>query len=235
MSAAEFDRRWRAADRWMAVVVPGSADCEERGGRYRPASRAAASHHHRLRSTGGRRRAPCAGQRPRRRRAGAERARLDVRPPCASWRASGCCRRRWPEAADLASAAVEADRADTYAWKVLATSRFVQNDRLGALEAWNQVGEPRVDLVRFDGLTRTRHRAVEQLVHAPAGELLSPGDFVRAATATRRAAVRHEHAAGIHAGSGRTGGAARRRRGAAGDADRTPDAGRDRAFRRGHT
>jgi ABC-type bacteriocin/lantibiotic exporter with double-glycine peptidase domain len=24
MSAAEFDRRWRAADRWMAVVVPGS-------------------------------------------------------------------------------------------------------------------------------------------------------------------------------------------------------------------
>ncbi len=88
--------------------------------------------------------------------------------------------RRWPEAADLASAAVEADRADAYAWKVLATSRYVQNDRLGALEAWNQVGEPRVDLVRFDGLTRTRHRAVEQLVHAPAGELLSPGDFVRA-------------------------------------------------------
>src|SRR4029450_9994050 len=26
----------------------------------------------------------------------------------------------------------------------------------------------------------TRHRAVEQLVHAPAGELLSPGKFVRA-------------------------------------------------------
>jgi hypothetical protein len=88
--------------------------------------------------------------------------------------------KRWAEAADLASAATQVDAADTYAWKVLATSRFVQNDRLGALAAWNQAGEPRLDLVRFDGLTRTRHRAVEQLVDAVSGEMLSPGDFVRA-------------------------------------------------------
>jgi hypothetical protein len=88
--------------------------------------------------------------------------------------------KRWAEAADLASAATDANTADTYAWKVLATSRFVQNDLLGALAAWNAAGEPRLDLVRFDGLTRTRHRAVERLVHAVPGDVLSPGDFVRA-------------------------------------------------------
>jgi hypothetical protein len=89
--------------------------------------------------------------------------------------------KRWAEAADLAAIVVQADAGDTYAWKVLATSRFVQNDRLGALDAWNHAGEPRLDLVRFDGLTRTRHRAVEQLVHAESGAMLSPRDFVRSA------------------------------------------------------
>jgi Papain-like cysteine protease AvrRpt2 len=174
MSAAEFDRRWRAADRWMAVVVPGP-----RGEATRPE-----------RATVAATVTPCdqvVAEGVRLAQVndleGAERA-LSAAVGCpATMRELAGVRvlqRRWPEAADLASAAVEADRADAYAWKVLATSRFVQNDRLGALEAWNEVGEPRVDLVRFDGLTRTRHRAVEQLVHAPAGEVLSPGDFVRA-------------------------------------------------------
>src|SRR5688572_14981021 len=174
MSAAEFDRRWRAADRWMAVVLPGP-----RGEATRPerAPVAAAV-------------TPCdqvVAEGVRLAQAndleGAERAlSAAVGCPAAMRELAGVrvLQRRWPEAADLASAAVEADRADAYAWKVLATSRFVQNDRLGALEAWNEVGEPRVDLVRFDGLTRTRHRAVEQLVHATPGEVLSPGDFVRA-------------------------------------------------------
>jgi hypothetical protein len=194
MSAAEFDRRWRAADRWMAVVVPGPA------GAVRPAdgpSSAAGRVATRPDVAGAERLAPqppavaacdqVVAEGVRLAQAndleGAERALSGaVGCPAVMRELAGVrvLQRRWPEAADLASAAVEADHADTYAWKVLATSRFVQNDRLGALEAWNEVGEPRLDLVRFDGLTRTRHRAVEQLVHTPAGELLSPGDFVRA-------------------------------------------------------
>jgi predicted double-glycine peptidase len=186
MSAPEFDRRWRAAERWMAVVVP---DAHKSGadlygpprGPLRSApppstTREAASPCDQVVAEGVRL-AQAADLE------GAERTlSAAVGCPAAMRELAGVrvLQRRWPEAADLASAAVEADPADAYAWKVLATSRFVQNDRLGALEAWNNVGEPRVDLVRFDGLTRTRHRAVEQLVHAPAGEVLSPGDFVRA-------------------------------------------------------
>lgn len=176
MSAPEFDRRWRAADRWMAVVVPGPGTAESGADPDDPPPPSVIT--------------PCD-------QVVAEGVRLaqandlegagrtlsaGVACPAAMRELAGVrvLQRRWPEAADLASAAVEADPADAYAWKVLATSRFVQNDRLGALEAWNNVGEPRVDLVRFDGLTRTRHRAVEQLVHAPAGEVLSPAGFVRA-------------------------------------------------------
>jgi hypothetical protein len=88
--------------------------------------------------------------------------------------------KRWPEAEDLALTAVSVDRGDTYAWQVLAVSRFVQNDRLGALSAWNEVGEPRLDLVRIDGLTRTRHRVVERLLNSRTDEVLTPGRFMRA-------------------------------------------------------
>jgi predicted double-glycine peptidase len=172
MSAAEFDRRWRAADRWMAVVLPGL-----RKELTEPVKSAVPI-------------TPCEQQVAQGVRLaqandfdGAERAlSAAIGCPAAMRELSGVrvLQKRWAEAADLASAAVEADAADTYAWKVLATSRFVQNDRIGALAAWNQAGEPRLDLVRFEGLTRTRHRAVEQLVHAPAGELLSAANFVRA-------------------------------------------------------
>jgi hypothetical protein len=88
--------------------------------------------------------------------------------------------KRWAEASDLASAATATDGQDVYAWKLLATSRFVQSDRIGALAAWNRVGEPRVDLVRIDGLIHTRHRVVERLVSVDTGEVLTEARFTRA-------------------------------------------------------
>ena len=39
--------------------------------------------------------------------------------------------------------------ADETAWELLATSRYLQGDLLGALEAWNQIGRPRTDVVRI--------------------------------------------------------------------------------------
>jgi hypothetical protein len=186
MSAGEFDRRWRAADRWMAVVLPNP----DKGGTERSAAAIAPAAPQPPAASPTDTASPCnqmVAEGVRRAQAndldGAERA-LSAAVGCpAAMRELAAVRvlqKRWPEAADLAAAAVEADRTDAYAWKVLATSRFVQNDRIGALAAWNEVGEPRLDLVRFDGLTRTRHRAVEQLVDATAGDVLSPGDFVRA-------------------------------------------------------
>jgi len=181
MSVTEFDRRWRAAEQWMALVVPGpggggkqpAAPPDRREATAQPTTMAACDQ----RVADGVRLAQANDL------SGAERTLSEAIGCPASLRELAGVRvlqKRWPEAADLAEAATEADQADEYAWKVLATSRFVQNDRVGALAAWNQVGEPRVDLVRFDGLTRTRHRAVEQLVGAAPGSLLSSDDFIRA-------------------------------------------------------
>jgi hypothetical protein len=181
MSPAEFDRRWQAADEWMALVVPGT-------GEAKPAAPAAPD---RVESTPppptltecDQRVAEGVRLAQANDLAGAERTLSEAIGCPASLRELAGVRvlqKRWPEAADLAEAATQADQADEYAWKVLATSRYVQSDRVGALSAWNHVGEPRVDLVRFDGLTRTRHRAVEQLVGAVPGSLLSSDDFIRA-------------------------------------------------------
>ena len=184
MSAAEFDRRWRAADRWMGMVLPsGSPDAT-----ILPAEGASLTDPGELlpSSVG----TPCD-------RTVAEGVRLAqagdleaaeqllasaIGCPAALRELAGVrvLQKRWAEASDLASAATAADGQDVYAWKLLATSRFVEGDRIGALAAWNRVGEPRLDLVRIDGLTRTRHRVVERLLSVDAGEVLTEARFARA-------------------------------------------------------
>jgi hypothetical protein len=189
MSTGEFTRRWRAARRWMAVVVPGSGigDRDDEGLAPNPNPRSPIPDP----------RPPIPDPRLTCDEAVAHAVRLaqsqDLesaqRVLAAALRCAGAARelaairvlqKRWAEAADLASAAVAADRGDAYAWRVLATSRFVQDDRLGALDAWNRIGEPRLDLVRIDGLTRTRHRIVERLLDAHPGDLLTASRFMRA-------------------------------------------------------
>ena len=177
MSAVEFERRWRAANQWMAIVLPGVPAAGPAPEPLTVASQPSLTTTCDQLVADGVRLAQSNDL------AGAERAlSAAIGCPAAMRELAGIrvLQKRWPEAADLASAAVQADESDDYAWKVLATSRFVQNDRLAALAAWNRAGEPRVDLVQFDGLTRTRHRAVEQLVHVVPGRVLSPGGFVRA-------------------------------------------------------
>ena len=49
------------------------------------------------------------------------------------------------------------DPSDAYAWQLLVAARFVSGDSLGAIDAWNHDDQPRVDLIRLDGLTRTRY------------------------------------------------------------------------------
>jgi hypothetical protein len=210
MSTGEFTRRWRAARRWMAIVVPGESHQPPVGrvlsdppsSRVQPAS-AEASAVRRSLGEGGKdpayattgsltrpetnacEQAVAQGIRHAQSNdlEAAERVFAEaVACPGATRELAGVrvLQKRWVEASDLASAAVAADQGDDYAWKVLATSRFVQNDRLGALAAWNQTGEPRLDLVRIDGLTRTRHRPVERLLDIAPGELLTASRFTRA-------------------------------------------------------
>jgi hypothetical protein len=184
MSPGEFDRRWRAADRWMGMVLPTVPPATARS----PVDDASLAGPGELVSLP--LDTPC-DQRV------AEAVRLAQTGDLATAErllasAIGCpaalrelagvraLQKRWAEASDLASAAVAADGQDAYSWRLLATSRFVQGDRMGALAAWNRVGEPRLDLVRIDGLTRTRHRIVERLISVDAGAVLTDARFARA-------------------------------------------------------
>jgi hypothetical protein len=80
---------------------------------------------------------------------------------------------RWEEAGELARQAVKRDPADDHAWRILAATRFLRDDREGALHAWNRVDEPRVDLVKVDGLVRTRYEVVAQSLDFPPGKLVT--------------------------------------------------------------
>src|SRR5438876_1455232 len=53
--------------------------------------------------------------------------------------------RRWTEAAALARDAMAIDANDTSAIDVLGSSLFMLDDPLGALQAWNRIGKPRLD------------------------------------------------------------------------------------------
>jgi len=172
MERERFSRRWAVADRWMAVVVPaeparpepsrppviealGSSSCSDlmaagitqaQGGELEAAERNLTAA------------LPCGGAASLRELAGLR-----------------LLQRRWSEVSELASAALAADPMDAYAWQLLATSRFIQNDPDGALRAWNRIAQPHIDLVAVDGLTRTRQRVVERLLAVPPRSLLTPG------------------------------------------------------------
>ena len=177
MGREEFARRWEAAGRWMAVVVPGAADraapppavsavpldagsCEALvadGVRRAQANDLDAAERSLTAALS------CGG-------AAAMRELAGVR----------LLQRRWADVESLATTAVRVEPQDKYGWQLLGTSRFVQNDSMGALVAWNQAGEPRIDLVQVAGLTRTRQRVVERLVNASPGDLLTPASFLLA-------------------------------------------------------
>jgi hypothetical protein len=55
----------------------------------------------------------------------------------------------------------------------------VQNNRDGALAAWNRVSEPRLDLVSVAGLERIRQRVVEQLIDVDLGTIVTPNLVLR--------------------------------------------------------
>ena len=85
----------------------------------------------------------------------------------------------WARAADLAAQAVRLDPQNSFNRRLLATSLFLDGRLQDALDAWNRVGEPRLDLVRVEGLARSSTRiALEYLAERP-GPLLTPERFRR--------------------------------------------------------
>ncbi|HSM62233.1 MAG TPA: papain-like cysteine protease family protein [Longimicrobiales bacterium] len=59
-------------------------------------------------------------------------------------------------------------------WRLLATARYVDGDRQGALAAWNRVEEPRVDLLEIQGLHHVRFHPVAARMGIEPGTVLTP-------------------------------------------------------------
>jgi hypothetical protein len=89
--------------------------------------------------------------------------------------------KRYEDAAHFAALAVAENPDDHESWQLLAASRFLEGDATGALEAWNRRGEPRVDLPRIDGLSRTRYDVVAGALALPARTMLTRDRLDRAA------------------------------------------------------
>ena len=63
---------------------------------------------------------------------------------------------------------------DTLGWQLLASGRYLAGDRDGALEAWNRIGRPVIDLVRIDGSRNIRFKVLADQIRAPLGSVLAP-------------------------------------------------------------
>jgi hypothetical protein len=100
--------------------------------------------------------------------------------PLAELAAVRFSQRRAAEAVTLAEQAVRLNRADAYAWDVLGSSRFIESDAAGALEAWNQVGKPKLDSVQIEGLTRTRYALIAEALQLAPNTLLTAREYRRA-------------------------------------------------------
>jgi hypothetical protein len=177
LSRAEFVARWRPASMWMALVAakpaasPGDVPVVTAAAGPVPVCDQAVDEGVRLAQAGD---------------YGAAEARFVSSLSCpggAAYRELAGLRavqKRWNDAASLAETAVQADASDAYAWRLLATARFLLDDRAGALAALNQAGEPAVDTIQVTGLRRTRSRVIEKTIDLDAGELLSQGALERA-------------------------------------------------------
>ena len=87
---------------------------------------------------------------------------------------------RWTESRDLALSAARLAPEDPYVWQLVATSRFLTGDVMGALDAWNRTGEPRIDTTDIHGADRTRQPVVVRAAGLQPRQVLTPEAFGRA-------------------------------------------------------
>src|SRR5262245_8700169 len=86
----------------------------------------------------------------------------------------------WPAAASDARRALAKDSSDALAARILATSLFLEDDVNGALDAWNRVGEPIIDLISVTGLERMRYQVAARVMGFETQTLLTAKDLIAA-------------------------------------------------------
>lgn len=180
-SWAEFDRVWRAAGRWMLLVLPSKAESSQVPSRAstpgaEPASPCAALVQRSVEHAG-------AGALD-----DAERGLTAARSLCPSEVApvrelAGLrfVQSRWREAAALAESALALDDTDVNAREILATSLYLYGQTLRALDAWAPAGGPTIDVVSVSGAERTRHPVLVDASSLTPGRKLTATDLARAA------------------------------------------------------
>jgi peptidase C39-like protein len=89
-------------------------------------------------------------------------------------------RGEWALAAKTAREALERDPHDTHAIRTLATSLFLNEARERALDVWNRIDAPRVDLVDIRGLQQTRYAVAAAALDLAPHTLLTRGRLERA-------------------------------------------------------
>lgn len=92
---------------------------------------------------------------------------------------------RYAEATQLTDKYLRRASGDSLGWQLLASSRYLAADREGALQAWNAIGRPPVDLVVIDGSHRIRFGILARAIGLEPGTVLTPA---RLALARRRMA-----------------------------------------------
>lgn len=182
----DFDRAWAATRQWMMVVLPSETP-QHAGPAVRTASPVLADEDHAAET-------PCRAMVQRSVQlalagdgAGAEQGLAAATVLCptdpAPWRELAGLRftqSRWAESLELALAAARLAPADTYAWQLVATCRYLTGDVSGALDAWNRAGEPRIDAIDIHGITTTRQPVVLRAAGLQPRQLLTPEAFQRA-------------------------------------------------------
>ena len=88
--------------------------------------------------------------------------------------------KRWSDAAALAREAIQRAPDDAYATEVLGSSLFMLDDPEGALQAWNRIGKPRIDLVSIEGVRHARYQTITETLGLKPNTLLTPDAFARA-------------------------------------------------------
>lgn len=182
LDEAEFARAWAPAGNWMLVVLPPPAVAPPAGthnGARPPGNESADSPS----AERGCAALVAEGVRlaqaddPARARSALERAQTSCpgdAAPARELAGLDALEHDWTAAEQHARAALDRDEHDWYAWRIAATAAYVQHRDLAALDAWNRVGQPTVDLVNVKGLERTRYAVVADAIDLPRDALVTP-------------------------------------------------------------
>lgn len=190
----DFERRWSAAHHWSLVILPEKAEARARG--FSRAEEGARGLSRADEGARGFSRAPTAcdiqltaaigdvgtvGIVHADEILGPVQTRCpDAAGPLRELAAARFAERRWADAAGLAREAIARDSGDEYAHLVLGASLFMLEDQLGALRAWNAIGQPRLNEVRVEGLHHTRYQTVTDALGLRPNTVLNADAFVRA-------------------------------------------------------